>query len=447
MEKEIIESVATRLKVRDSKLLTVQIDIVSNPFQFQMDDLFKFGVRKNPKRNFLFVSTLLGKHLAIQPQMLKIAGSLLANIYTKTLYDIQFANTDVLSRAIKENYVSDEAQYESQKTYKLPQKTFIIGFAETATGISESVFSSFSNSFFVHTTRRPVCSRKNAFSFLEEHSHGINHKCFLDNEYELRCSDNILLIDDEITTGNTCRNLIRSITKEFGPKKYTILSILNWCGEKEVEAFKNLESETENTISMASIIGGTLRFDNKDILTDNFKDAAKPDVELGVSLKQYNVRFRRRIEYTDKNGHKHSIPEFSGVFGVDSKNFHSSETEIVRIADSLKQLRSKEKTLCIGSGECIYLPAKIASHMGENVFFQSYTRSPICAFDKNEYPIHNKMAFVDDENKINYLYNIKECGFSEIFVFFDDIISEKMCYELQNLFNKNGIYDIKFIFI
>lgn len=59
--------------------------MTDNPYDFAITDLFKMATRINKKRQFLFVSTVLGKHLAVQPQVPILTGALLAMMYYERL--------------------------------------------------------------------------------------------------------------------------------------------------------------------------------------------------------------------------------------------------------------------------------------------------------------------------------------------------------------------------
>ena len=57
------------------------INVLHNMFNFDLEDLVLIGKRaNNPKRNFLFISKLLGKHLDVTPDVCKAAGFLLSSI-------------------------------------------------------------------------------------------------------------------------------------------------------------------------------------------------------------------------------------------------------------------------------------------------------------------------------------------------------------------------------
>lgn len=62
---------------------SIDIEITHNPHNFALTDLFQMAARINKKRQFLFVSTVLGKHLAVRPQIPLLTGALLAMMYDK----------------------------------------------------------------------------------------------------------------------------------------------------------------------------------------------------------------------------------------------------------------------------------------------------------------------------------------------------------------------------
>ena len=54
--------------------------IRKNNYNFSEEQLFVVGKRdNNKKRSFLFISKLLGKHLAVKPEVVKATGFLLSS--------------------------------------------------------------------------------------------------------------------------------------------------------------------------------------------------------------------------------------------------------------------------------------------------------------------------------------------------------------------------------
>ena len=81
--------------------LTVRV----NQSQFKPEQLFAFAERRNPKRAFLFVSKVLGRHIPVKPSLMAQAFNQLA----------------------------------AQIPDHLPEPILVIGMAETAVGLGAGV--------------------------------------------------------------------------------------------------------------------------------------------------------------------------------------------------------------------------------------------------------------------------------------------------------------------
>jgi len=155
-----------------------------------LDSLLSFSSRINKKRGFFFVSKVLGKHIPTTPSLMESTYKELAKLVPR----------------------SDE-------------KTLFVGFAEAATALGQGVFEALNlpNSFYI--------------SFKEEHSHAPSHIFYAPQDPSLQEMlsqiTRIVLIDDEVTTGNTANNLIEAF-KEVLPKvkTYTLITLLDWSSKK-----------------------------------------------------------------------------------------------------------------------------------------------------------------------------------------------------------------------
>jgi len=69
----------------ENKNKSIDINIVENPYNLELNDLITLGKRaNNAKRNFLFISKVLGKHLEVIPDICRAIGFILASkIYGK----------------------------------------------------------------------------------------------------------------------------------------------------------------------------------------------------------------------------------------------------------------------------------------------------------------------------------------------------------------------------
>ena len=152
---------------------------------WKWQDLLGFAERINPKRAFLFVSKVLGRHIPVSPSIMRHAFTDLAEL------------------------VPDD----------LPEPVLVIGMAETAVGLGAGVHQvlqqRYAEAIYVTTTRHPVHGAPLLARFLEEHSHAQDQLLYGSPDAELQQqilnSKSIVLVDDEASTGKTFVNLIHAL--------------------------------------------------------------------------------------------------------------------------------------------------------------------------------------------------------------------------------------------
>ncbi|WP_066526779.1 phosphoribosyltransferase domain-containing protein [Erythrobacter sp. CCH5-A1] len=138
--------------------------------------LCDFAARANPKRGFLIVSKVLGRHLPTPPQALRAAADALA-----------------------------------AKLPALPGPVLFCGMAETATGLAQSVWAAWrarhpgSLSAYVQSSRQTVAHVRVLCRFEEGHSHAASHMVQVAGEIEALLPQvrSLVIIDDECSTGAT----------------------------------------------------------------------------------------------------------------------------------------------------------------------------------------------------------------------------------------------------
>ena len=118
------------------------------------------------------------------------------------------------------------------------------------------MFQCFQNAKYVHTTRNryPISNlslhlRKNIP--MQHHTVVMWIKAFQNN-------NPIILVDDEMTTGKTVLNIIRSIQQQFPREEYTIASLLDWRSNTNRRQFKQLEEELQIKIHVISLLEGRI---------------------------------------------------------------------------------------------------------------------------------------------------------------------------------------------
>ena len=146
--------------------------------------------RNNPRRGYLLVSRLLGKHVPVSPSRMMDAHVRLA-------------------AEIPEN---------------LPGPVAFIGMAETATGLGWGVYAAWcsrtrrSDAVYLHSSRYAVPGAE-TLEFEESHSHGPKLALAIPSSGEARerfvRARSLVVIDDEITTGRTISEL-SNVLKAWG---------------------------------------------------------------------------------------------------------------------------------------------------------------------------------------------------------------------------------------
>lgn len=356
--------------------MSVDINIRENKYNLNLNDLIIMGKRiNNTKRNFLFISKVLGKHIEAKPSVCKEIGLKLAGL----IFD------------------------KEEKNYKNNEKICVLGFAETATGLGMAVASYIKNCYYITTTRECITELKSILKFEEEHSHATTHKCFPLDKNMLINSERIILVDDEITTGKSMINIIKELKNITNVKKFTILSILDWRNEEYRKAYDDLSKKEKIEVEVLSLISGDIKvkdtttyMDNDDNVINDTTDVLNYDILDRIELK---TDYEKKIE---------SYLLHTGRFGVEFDEIQSLENKCKDIANRIQTLiGSNEKILVLGHGENIYIPCRIASYIKGDVYFKSTTRSPIYCENIEGYPIKEKHVFYHKGVKY-YFYNKSE---------------------------------------
>lgn len=375
---------------------------LNNPFGFELDNLFCIGKRdNNPKRNFLFISKLLGKHIPVHPDVCKATGQLLASLYYPQI------NAAPLVEYLKHpSNNNEEIQSLLNQSVYTDKRTLIIGFAETATGLGMSVASCIRNCVYYSTTRETFTNKEFLFSFEEEHSHATTHKCYDQLNTSFSSFDEIILVDDEITTGNSMLHLIKQLCRLSGVKKYRILTILDWRNDFNKESFKNMQLNEEIDIKVFSVLSGDITVDDHTV----FKEGNPPILSKSISSTNLEAGFLRT---KCSNGIKWDdyFYKNSGRLGVYQSEIQEIESFAKKAAEEIAEKFFKEQSnirvLVLSEGEDIYIPSRIASCLTStaDVFFKTTTRSPIYCDGEI---IKEKHQYIGRNEVTYYFYNKSE---------------------------------------
>lgn len=403
----------------------IDFNILKNEYNFKLNDLIKVGGRlNNPKRNFLFISKILGKHLLVKPNVCKATGYLLANsVYNENNFDINLLK-DII---IDENKSSADNEFD--KYINAKENVLVIGFAETATALGMSVACAIKDSYYITTTRENIKSVKSFFNFEEEHSHATSHMCYLKDLDKVKKADRIILVDDEITTGNTMLNLIKEFNKIYPNKKYTVLSILDFRNKCYYDNYEKFKKEYSLDIDVKSILSANIENTSNDILTGDKENLATKTNEIML------INEFPKETYVKADDRNREYVSLSGRFGVSFNEIRYIEKYAKIVADKINESLNKEDKICvIGHGEDIYIPSRIANYVIGDVKFKTTSRSPIFVKEDDEYPINERTSFELDGVKY-FFYNksLIEKEYDKVFVISEFDIKHKLTKNCINI--------------
>ena len=378
-------------------MLTVHdfAEVTINYLDKPVEDVIKMAKRhNNPKRDFLFVNTLLGKHIAVQGR-----------------------DALMMHRALGDKVYElfKEKGWENKKV-------LLVGFAETATALAQNIMFyslKFKEKFplnivgYTQTTREELPSNQYTnIAFEEEHSHATSQKLYFDKELDY---DVVLFVEDEITTGNTILNFISQFEKHQSGKDYAVASILNWQNDKDAKTF------SEKGVKVAFLVRGKMK---TELPSFSIKEGKEYD------LYQDEVNYKANLSLRNNPRLPMTVEEFSKyvTFG-DNKDKEFSK--LISLKDS------KKKTLIIGTEENMFVPIFFAIIIDADV--KATTRSPIESSLENGYPISSRLKLNSayESGRVTYLYDM-DLGDYEQFVIFVEEESPAFEDELTKFLSSYG---------
>ncbi|HHZ8505205.1 phosphoribosyltransferase domain-containing protein [Morganella morganii] len=335
-------------------LTTGTLEVRSDATPETLDALFAIAERRNPKRAFLFVSKVLGRHIPVEPEIMR-------GVY----------------RRLSEQFPQD-----------LPQPLLVIGMAETAVGLGAGVYSEirrqYPESLYLSSTRHPADGEL-LCEFKENHSHATDHLLYFPVDPHLKTrlqqAKTLVLADDEATTGNTFTNLLTALY-ESGQlpdlQQVVTVTLTDW---------REAPAAVQHGLPLrhVSLINGSWRWEAD-------PDAPLPEMpEVNVSAAG-TVPIRR--------------PQTRVRLGL-----HDPHTDF----GSTVTAAPGERILVLGSGEFVREPFLLAERLAEagaDVKFSALTRSPIAPGGA----IESVISFTDNYGLgiPNYLYNVAHQSFDRI---------------------------------
>ena len=355
---------------------SLNLEVPNNQPEFQA--LLGMALRKNKKRAHLLVSTVLGKHIPVAP-----------------------------SKAIASaNVMADEIVAKSSES----QKFTVFGYAETATCLGAIVAHRLSvthDVIYLHSTRYPVAGSTEYGSFEESHSHATSHHITPSDASMLNDPErSIVLVDDEVTTGDTIMNTIRLLESHSHHEEYFIATLTDMRTKKDLDRFVEFEKEMGITVQVVSLLATHL------VIPDGSVEKAQPIIERLKNVSESGKGLRGVISGSD---HSYNVPSLT--LGLSSAGFVELARTACAVASEIP-LEQQERVLVLGLEEDMFFPMLVANEMNKQGFitdFSSTTRSPVITHDDPSYAINSRIRYhVIDDSEPRYAYNIHKEDYAKV---------------------------------
>ena len=363
---------------------TLEVRVQEQLFQhLELDDLCDFAARNNPKRGFLVVSKVLGRHIATP---------------TSTMHNVHQALATLLTQE------------------KLPGPVVFLAMAETATCLGQGIHDYYDDSrmlrcgcrhrsevgsMFLHSTRQMITINGETpniiTEFSEPHSHAARHivyqplkSCDIAMLKEART---LVLIDDESSTGTTFRNAAEAMAQVMPSlENVTTAVITDWSNGNDWR-----QGLPWKGMSLA-LLNGTLKW----VPREGYMSEQAPLTNTGAlgSLAGERDYGRRGTVLPDH--------DLSSLHVDGARTAHQSRLRpYEHIARNLDEMINAKRYLIVGTGEFTYPAFQLASALtdrGCTVHVQATTRSPVHIGGA----IQHKLEFADNygTDVPNFLYNV-----------------------------------------
>ena len=356
---------------------------------YQLEDLLDFAQRINPKRAFLFVSKVLGRHIPVAPSIMRGAFTDLAN------------------------FVPDE----------LPEPILVIGMAETAVGLSAGVHQAlqtrYPQALLLNSTRHAQHDSVNGndntdillTTFSEDHSHASQHLIYQSadkvTQEQLLTSKTLIMVDDEASTGNTCVNVVTALRNAGLDQleQVHLTTLVDWSlnqNQTDANANDTIAKRLPNIdFYRHHLLSGAWTWTD----APNPKPIIMPSVdttEAGSQALGNTGNWGRFPTLDSTDGFNQYLASFQTAFA-------SSDGQA-----TFNRAQLPQKILVLGSNEFVWLPFLLAEWLEQNtkvhndhhtIKFSALTRSPIALGGG----ITTMLSFNDNYGlgMTNFAYNVE----------------------------------------
>lgn len=358
---------------------------------YQLEDLLGFAQRINPKRAFLFVSKVLGRHIPVAPSTMRHAFTDLANL------------------------VPDD----------LPEPILVIGMAETAVGLSAGVHQAlqtrYPNALLLNSTRHAQHNEDNTetllTTFSEDHSHASQHLIYQSadtvTQAQLLASKTLIMVDDEASTGNTCVNVVTALRNAglTELEQVHLTTLVDWSlnqNQAQADVDDNISARLPNIdFHRHHLLSGAWQWTD----APNPESITMPSVdttEAGSHTLGETGNWGRFPTLDSTDGFDNYLLKFQAALNVFNQQAQFEKEQLEKRQLDKKQL--PKRILVLGSNEFVWLPFLLAEWLetqtqNSTVKFSALTRSPIALGGA----ITTMLSFSDNYGlgMTNFAYNVE----------------------------------------
>ncbi len=312
-----------------------------------LDALADFAARDNPRRGFLIVSKLLGRHIGAVPSVMRRATVDLAAMLPADL----------------------------------PGPVLVFGMAETAICLGQMIHEDYRRAtgrddvWYLHSTRQqidaPLLCR-----FEEPHSHASAHLVYQPTAFDIAAVKTLVMVDDEISTGTTLANLAGALAVHLPLlERIVAASLIDWSGA-DPAFIKAMPAPA----ARVSLLAGSLDWQANPDFTPPTDDSSFASAAASLGRLENPVNFGRLGLVA---------PAIPPLYPFDTPSMPGSSIRM------------------IGTGEFTYPAFQMAEAIekdGFNVTMHSTTRSPALI----GHAMISRLGFSDNYGTgvPNYLYNV-----------------------------------------
>ena len=371
--------------------LTYQTNFSGDSKNYELEDLLGFAQRINPKRAFLFVSKVLGRHIPVAPSTMRHAFTDLANL------------------------VPDD----------LPEPILVIGMAETAVGLSAGVHQAlqtrYPNTLLLNSTRHAQHNEDNTetllTTFSEDHSHASQHLIYQSadtvTQAQLLASKTLIMVDDEASTGNTCVNVVTALRNAGLDQlqQVHLTTLVDWSlnqNQAQADVDDNISARLPNIdFHRHHLLSGAWQWTD----ATNPESITMPSVdttEAGSYALGDTGNWGRFPTLDSTDGFAFYLTKFQAAFNLFNQQAQSEKASFEKEQFDKEQL--PQRILVLGSNEFVWLPFLLAEWLetqtqNATVKFSALTRSPIALGGA----ITTMLSFSDNYGlgMTNFAYNVE----------------------------------------